>query len=112
MIAGVAMADLSASMKVLEILEEQQDIPALQRPMRVYLYGEEQELAEIASALKNAGWTHVEPFYSLDRWTIICERLQSATEEAIVEMVKEIEHIIAHSAIDFDGWETQIENKH
>ena len=106
------MADLNASMRVLELLEEQQDIAALKRPMRVYLYGDQQELAEIGPALRKSGWTDVEPFYSLDRWAIICERLQSTTEEAVVEMVTEIENIIAHTAIDFDGWETQIENKH
>lgn len=112
MMADFAMTDLSASMRVLELLEEQQDIAALKRPMRVYLYGDPQELAEIAPALEKAGWAHVEPFYSLDQWTIICERLQFTTEEAVVDMVTEIENIIAHTAIDFDGWETQIENKH
>lgn len=106
------MVDSEGSKRVLEILEEHQDIAALKRPMRVYLYGEPQELAEIAPALKKAGWAGVDPFYSLDQWAIIGERLQSTTEEAIVEMAAQIENIIAHTAIDFDGWETQIENRH
>ena len=112
MMADFAMTDLGPSLRVLELLEEQQDIAALKRPMRVYLYGDRQELAGIASALEKAGWANVEPFYSLNQWTIICERLQSTTEAAVVEMVAEIENIIAHTAIDFDGWETQIENRH
>ncbi|WP_417594716.1 ribonuclease E inhibitor RraB [Parasphingorhabdus sp.] len=106
------MADLNASMRVLELLEEQHDIAALKRPMRVFLYGSQQELDEIGPALEKAGWASIEPFYSLDKWTVICERQQATTEEAVVEMVSEMENIIEHTAIDFDGWETQIENKH
>lgn len=93
---------------VLKALADHGDVGAIPRPIYIWIYGDEGDLRQIADRLKSR-WTNVEPEVSDDQWVIRAEREQPATEQAILEMVVEINDAMNGTQAAFDGWETSVE---
>ncbi|MCA1749437.1 MAG: ribonuclease E inhibitor RraB [Sphingomonadales bacterium] len=106
------MAMVDPNKRVLELLYEQGDIAAVARPVNIWLYGNRDELSGLERKLEQLGWRDCKPRLFDDVWVIIAERDQPATEEAISAMAREIESLVEDTDVDFDGWETRVENRH
>jgi hypothetical protein len=96
--------------RVLQELRARGDRTAIPRPIRIWIYGEPEELETIAEHLAGAGWEHTPPQPADRTYFIRAERMQDTSDVAIDAMIAEIERLVADSETAvFDGWETSLE---
>ncbi len=95
---------------VLKQLAENGDNAAIPRAVVHFFYAANSEpLHDIANRLEDAGWTDVELGKSSDHFRLLATKVSDLQEEMVERMMLEVEEALSGLDIDYDGWETSVE---
>jgi hypothetical protein len=94
---------------VLEQLRQRGDTGVIPRRVTIWIYGNERDLTSIAERLAVDGWPWIDIQDQGDKFSLIAEREQQASPDAIHAMTGAINEIISDTCAIFDGWETSVE---
>jgi Regulator of ribonuclease activity B len=93
---------------ILDELAKRGDQASVPRAVSIWIYGSKIELGCVASRLHET-WNNLQLAQDEMRCSILADRVQPVTEEAIFDMINEIELAIDGTDAIFDGWETSVQ---
>ena len=98
-----------ADEQVLEQLAAHGDNPAIPRPVMHFFYGEVDQLSELNQRLNFPNWTGSELARGADDHRLVATKTTDLIEESIELMMSEVEQALAGLNLEYDGWETSVE---
>ena len=99
------MSISDADRQVLDQLAAHGDNPAIPRPVMHFFYGQPKQLSAAAESFKRLAWKEAEVAQGSLTATIVTD-LQEAS---VTRMVEECERVRTEFSLEYDGWETSVE---
>ena len=98
--------------QVLEQLAANGDNPSIPRPVMHIFYGAREPIEEVAGRLEAAGWVDLELGEGEMDFQLVATKTWDLREPTVEMMMAEVEQAMADLDLDYDGWETSVEQPH
>jgi len=103
------MSISEADKRVLQQLAANGDNAVIPRPVMHFFYGEVDQLSELNQRIAFPGWNGSELAKGSDDYRLTVTKVTDLTEESVQLMMSEVEQATAGLDLDYDGWETSVE---
>ena len=103
------MSISEADKQVLEQLAAHGDNPAIARPVMHFFYGHVNELSELNQRLVFPGWTGGELAKGPKDYRFVATKETDLTEGSVELMMSEVGQAMSDLSVEYDGWETSVD---